>query len=171
MERDLKIVQRLDDNPIIWKVLPHFLPLFLNLRISTSICPLQVLWGLAEVRPALCYCSVILRGALAVQMAYWSSALTTSPKTLEATKRILSLMSVGQYLPPPLDSVSEVIHVFHPYQVRGSQCGNLRIFLSFRFYVKSILENLEVLKMPFCHLRGFEVKKLVEFKIQSLSNC
>ena len=95
MERDLKIVQRLEDNPIIWKVL----------------------WGLAEARPALCYCSVILRGALAVQMAHWSSSLTTSPKTLEATKKILWLMSVGQYLPPPLDSVAEVIEIFHPYQV------------------------------------------------------
>ena len=63
-------------------------------------------------------------------------------------------MSVGQYLPPPLDSVSEVIHVFHPYQVRGSQCGNLRIFLSLKFYVKSILENLEVLKLPFLPLLG-----------------
>ena len=30
-----------------------------------------------------------------------------------------------------------------------SQCGNYRIFLSFRFYVKSILENLGVLKVPF----------------------
>ena len=28
-----------------------------------------------------------------------------------------------------------------------SQCGNFRIFLSFRFYVKSILENLEVLQL------------------------
>ena len=26
------------------------------------------------------------------------------------------------------------------------QCGNFRIFLSFRFYVKSLLENVEVLK-------------------------
>ena len=30
-----------------------------------------------------------------------------------------------------------------------TQCGNFRIFLSFRFYVKSILDNAEVLKMPF----------------------
>ena len=30
-----------------------------------------------------------------------------------------------------------------------AQCGNFRIFLFFKFYVKSILENLEVLKMPF----------------------
>ena len=29
------------------------------------------------------------------------------------------------------------------------QCGNFMIFLSLRFYVKSILEDLEVLKLPF----------------------
>ena len=33
-------------------------------------------------------------------------------------------------------------------KVRLTQCGNLMIFLSFRSYVKSILENLEVLKLP-----------------------
>ena len=30
-----------------------------------------------------------------------------------------------------------------------SQCGNFMIFLSFRFYVKSRLENVKVLKLPF----------------------
>ena len=29
-----------------------------------------------------------------------------------------------------------------------TQCGNFRIFLSYRFYVKSILDNVAVLKMP-----------------------
>ena len=32
---------------------------------------------------------------------------------------------------------------------RMSQCGKFRISLSFRFYVKSTLENIEVLKVPF----------------------
>ena len=30
-----------------------------------------------------------------------------------------------------------------------AQCGNFRIFLFFRFYVKSFFENLDCLKMPF----------------------
>ena len=35
------------------------------------------------------------------------------------------------------------------------QCGNFKIFLSFRFYVKSTLENIEVLKLPFfCNFMG-----------------
>ena len=37
-----------------------------------------------------------------------------------------------------------------------TQCGNFRIFLSLRFYVKSILEILEVLKLPFFHFRHSE---------------
>ena len=42
------------------------------------------------------------------------------------------------------------------YIVKGeggfTQCGKLRIFLSLRFYVKSILENVEVLKLLFLPL-------------------
>ena len=33
--------------------------------------------------------------------------------------------------------------------VKIAQCGNLMIFLSPRFYVKSILDSLQVLKRPF----------------------
>ena len=33
--------------------------------------------------------------------------------------------------------------------ILASQCGNFRTFLSFRFYVKSLSESLEVLKLPF----------------------
>ena len=38
------------------------------------------------------------------------------------------------------------------YSVR--QCENFRIFLSFIFYVKSILENAKVQKMPFLPIYG-----------------
>ena len=36
----------------------------------------------------------------------------------------------------------------------GTQFGNFGIFLSFRFYVKSILDKLEVLKLPLKHFLG-----------------
>ena len=36
-----------------------------------------------------------------------------------------------------------------PTQVSFPQCGNFIIFLSFKFCVKSILENLEVQNLPF----------------------
>ena len=50
-----------------------------------------------------------------------------------------------------------------------TQCGNERIFLSFRFYVKSILENLESLEPQ--HLDNWvyfsllNVQKFIEIKI------
>ena len=40
-----------------------------------------------------------------------------------------------------------------------SQCGKFRIFLSLRFYVKSIFDNVEVLKLLFCNFRGFQKSK------------
>ena len=64
-----------------------------------------------------------------------------------------------------------------------TQCINFRIFLSFRFYVKSILENLEVLKMPIFAILGAlnfvdllncsiqKVQKCIKIKIQSLWMC
>lgn len=98
MERDLHIAKVLDDHPILWKIL----------------------WGLAEARPALCYCSVVLRGALAVYMALWAASHSSSAGhriPLENTRNILQLMSVGQFLPPPLDAASEILHVVHPFHV------------------------------------------------------
>jgi len=47
IERDLQICSTLNDHPILWKIL----------------------WGLAESRPSLCYCSVLLRASLAVQVS------------------------------------------------------------------------------------------------------
>ena len=38
----------------------------------------------------------------------------------------------------------------------STQCGNIRIFLSFRFYVKSILVNIEVLNWHICHFWSCE---------------
>ena len=38
-------------------------------------------------------------------------------------------------------------------KVRSPQCGNVRIFLPFRFYVKSILRNQEVQNQPFEHIQ------------------
>ena len=40
------------------------------------------------------------------------------------------------------------------FVVLNPKCGIFRIFLWFRFYVKSILENVWFLKVSFCNLRG-----------------
>ena len=53
IERDLVISKRFEEHPILWKVLA----------------------GLAESRPALCYCSVLLRALMAVQMNHWQASV------------------------------------------------------------------------------------------------
>ena len=55
-----------------------------------------------------------------------------------------------------------------------AQSGIFRIFLSTRFYVKSILENVEVLKLPFLPFFGLclqKVQKFLKMRNQSLSMC
>ena len=65
IERDLKIANSFNDHPLLWKIMMI----------------------LAEARPALCYCSVLLRALLAVQMNFWQGSVITrtadSPKHLE----------------------------------------------------------------------------------------
>ena len=76
------------------------------------------------------------------------------------------------------------MHLKSPFFQRNKgqwpQCANFRIFLSFRFYVKSILDNVEVLKIAFFAILGtlnfdilvnfrlLKVQKFIEIKIQSL---
>ena len=47
-----------------------------------------------------------------------------------------------------LDSPKRILRTY----LKDIQCGNFIIFPSFRFYVKSILENLEALKLQFLGL-------------------
>ena len=46
----------------------------------------------------------------------------------------------------------------------SAQCGNFKIFVSLRFYVKSILWILEVQKLPFLPI-------LVNFSLQKVQNA
>ena len=50
-----------------------------------------------------------------------------------------------------------IFWVYFFKKVTHAQCGNFRIFLPFRFYVKSIFEILEVLKVLFCHFVDVEL--------------
>ena len=50
-----------------------------------------------------------------------------------------------------------------------TQCGCFMSFLSFRFYVKSIMKNVEVLKLPFWPFRPFlKFVNLVHFILQNV---
>ena len=76
---------------------------------------------LAEARPALCYCSVLVRALLAVQFSHWQSHTTSSlvnhPEQTKNTVRVLELMAIGQFTPPQLSLVPDIIHIFDPFQL------------------------------------------------------
>ena len=54
--------------------------------------------------------------------------------------------------PPPTYAKTKWLEAKH--EILKAQCGKFRIFLSLIFYVKSILETLEVLKLPFLQFLG-----------------
>ena len=99
IERDLSISRLLSCHPIVWSLLSL----------------------LARARPALCYCSVLVRAVVAVAILHWQSHITSSlsdhPRQLEVTRRVLELMAVGQFLPPQLALVPQVMHIFDPAQL------------------------------------------------------
>ena len=58
------------------------------------------------------------------------------------------------------------------FEFGKTQCGNFRIFLALRFYVKSILENLEVLYLLlFAILGTLNFVNLVNFTLQNMQKC
>lgn len=85
-----------------------------------------VLFPLLQVvaagRPALCYCSAVLRGLLATLLAHWEAsreALSTdSPWHLQASCLLVSCMGEGQLLPPVLANVHEAFPHLSPFEVR-----------------------------------------------------
>ncbi|KAJ9588448.1 hypothetical protein L9F63_018181 [Diploptera punctata] len=98
VERDLHIRRLFDDLPLIW----HLMSL------------------VATHRPALCYCSVLLRGLTATLLAQWGSAAQRAQhndKLFAITTQLLELMALGQLLPPPLSSLRDVIPYLKPQEV------------------------------------------------------
>lgn len=98
VERDLHIRRLFDDLPLIW----HLMSL------------------VATYRPALCYCSVLLRALTATLLAQWGSAAQRAQhndRLLATTAQVLELMALGQLLPPPLSSLRDVIPHLKPQEV------------------------------------------------------
>jgi len=99
IERDLSITRLLTRHPITWTLLSL----------------------LAQARPALCYCSVLVRAVVAVSISHWAShvtsKLTDHPAQVEVTRKVLELMAVGQFLPPQLALVPQIMHIFDPFQL------------------------------------------------------
>ncbi|KAK2849030.1 hypothetical protein Q5P01_008864 [Channa striata] len=85
-----------------------------------------VLFPLLQVvaagRPALCYCSAVLRGLLATLLAHWEASREASsidsPWHLQASCLLVSCMGEGQLLPPVLANVHEAFPHLTPFEVR-----------------------------------------------------
>lgn len=76
----------------------------------------------AAGRPALCYCSAVLRGLLATLLAHWEASRdmssTDSPWHLQASCLLVSCMGEGQLIPPVLANVHEAFPYLAPFEVR-----------------------------------------------------
>lgn len=96
VERDCSIRRKLEQLPILW----------------------ELLWFIALQRPALCYCSVLLRAVTATLIAQWSSCSQyRNPGLLSTTVKLLSLLALGQLLPSPLSSLRDVVHYLKPQEI------------------------------------------------------
>jgi integrator complex subunit 5 len=83
-----------------------------DLQIRRSFKDAPVLWTLLQLtawyRPALAYCSVLLRAIVATVLANWSN---------NTGVMITNVMALGQLLPPPLTSIADILPVLEPHQV------------------------------------------------------
>ena len=99
VERDLHVRRFVQEHVVVWDLL--------NL--------------LAQHRPSLCYCSVVLRALLATLLSHWANCqekyAKDSPASLEMTSSLIELMATGQLLPPPLSYLSEIIGHISPHEV------------------------------------------------------
>nr|XP_034954843.1 integrator complex subunit 5 [Zootoca vivipara]XP_034954844.1 integrator complex subunit 5 [Zootoca vivipara] len=99
VERDIQIGRAFRDNPLLF----------------------QLLSLVAAGRPALCYCSVLLRGLLATLMAHWEASrendTTSSPWHLQASCALVACMGEGHLLPPVLSNMHEIFDQLAPFEV------------------------------------------------------
>ncbi|CAL1679213.1 unnamed protein product [Lasius platythorax] len=83
-----------------------------DLQIRRKFKDVPLLWTLLELtawyRPALAYCSVLLRGITATVMANWNT---------EEGVLLVNIMALGQLLPPPLASIRDILPVLQPHQI------------------------------------------------------
>lgn len=100
VERDIHIRRYFEAHPVLFPIL-------------------QVV---AAGRPALCYCSAVLRGILATLLSHWEgsrdSLSTDSPWHLQASCLLVSCMGEGQIIPPVLANVHEAFPHLAPFEVR-----------------------------------------------------
>jgi len=101
-----------------------------DLQIRRKFKDVSLLWTLLELtawyRPALAYCSVLLRGITATVMANWNT---------EEGVSLVNIMALGQLLPPPLASIRDILPVLQPHQV----CFYFYNIISIKFIYSNFL--------------------------------
>lgn len=103
MERDLFIRRMFTNTPLLWELLSL----------------------VAVYRPAICYCSVLLRALTATLIHQWKSMGEQSKNDdsenyrtlMDTTVKVIDIMALGQLLPPPLSSIRDVIPHLKCYEV------------------------------------------------------
>ncbi|VEN53047.1 unnamed protein product [Callosobruchus maculatus] len=103
MERDLFIQRMFATTPLLWDILSF----------------------IAVYRPAICYCSVLLRALTATLIHQWKSMGEQSKaddsenykSLMDMTVRVIDIMALGQLLPPPLSSIRDVVPYLQCYEI------------------------------------------------------
>ncbi|XP_060525914.1 integrator complex subunit 5 [Cylas formicarius] len=100
-----------------------------DLFIRRMFINIPLLWDLLSFvainRPALCYCSVLLRALTATLIHQWKSvgSHTKSSETenyrtlMSTTVKVIDIMSLGQLLPPPLPSIGKILPHLEYYEI------------------------------------------------------
>ena len=86
-----------------------------------------------------------------IAASFGDSGEAISNSTKESEYNLGGQSSFGYITTDIYTSFVLLVGIFFPSctGTKKSQCGNFRIFLPLRFYVKSILGTLEVLLLPF----------------------
>ncbi|XP_023025427.1 integrator complex subunit 5 omd [Leptinotarsa decemlineata] len=103
MERDLFIRRMFANTPLLWELLSF----------------------VAVYRPAICYCSVLIRALTATLIHQWKSMgeqskddISENYKLLmDTTVKVIDIMALGQLLPPPLSNIRDVIPYLKCYEI------------------------------------------------------
>ncbi|XP_066144042.1 integrator complex subunit 5 isoform X1 [Euwallacea fornicatus] len=103
IERDLFIRRIFTNTPLLWDLLSF----------------------VAVYRPALCYCSVLIRALTATLIHQWKSMGDQSRESghenylnlLDTTIKVIDVMSLGQLLPPPLCNIRDVLPSLRCFEI------------------------------------------------------
>lgn len=112
MERDLCIRKAFDSTPLLWTLLKF----------------------MAVNRPALCYCSVLLRAVTASLIAQWSStsqgrSLRPDVQLVQTSITLFEILALGQLLPPPLSGIRDIIVHLQPQHVSINEKSSGKIII------------------------------------------